>query len=333
MKICILGEATGNIDEGMKNITHNIAQELSKNYEVLVLNPLKVFSLDFWKSIKDFDPIIIHYIPGPSIKSFILVKTLSLYLKNAKFIMSAPFPKLSSYSKKFIYLFTPDLMLVQSEDTEKMFNQKGFKTKFLPLSGVDINEFVPVPKNVKEVLREKYGLDKDAFVVLHVGHIKKGRNVQIFREIEEEKENQVILVGSTSTDIERRLYQDLKKTGCVIFTNYLENINEIYALSDCYVFPVIDKLNSIEMPLSVLEAMSCNLPVVTTDFGALSRVFKEGDGLFFVKNEANIINSLNKIKDEKMELKTREKVFPFSWDAISKKLENIYESLTGEGHE
>lgn len=258
MKICILGNITGNIDEGMKNVTYNLSKELSKNYNVLVLNPLEVLSLDFWKSIRDFKPEIIHYIPGPSIKSFILVKLLSLHFKNAKVIMSAPFPKLSSFSKRFIYLFKPDLMLVQSEATEKMFREKKFNTKFFPLSGVETERFIPCSKSTKKALREKYGIDRDAFVVLHVGHIKEGRNIKIFKDIQKDTGNQVIVVGSTSTDVETSIYQDLKKSGCKVYTDYIETINEIYALSDCYIFPVMDKHNSIEIPLSVLEAMACN---------------------------------------------------------------------------
>lgn len=332
MKICILGNTTGNIDEGMKKITHNIARKLSKNHEILTLNPLEVFSLDFWKTIKNFNPQVIHYIPGPSIKSFILVKTLSIYLKDAKIVMSAPFPKLSIFSKRFIYLFKPDLMLVQSEETEKMFRDKGFNTDFLPLSGVDINEFVPVTKNVKEMLREKYGMGKNAFVVSHVGHIKKGRNIQVFRKIQGEKGKQVIIVGSTSTGIERQLYQDLEKNGCIVFVNYLEDINEIYALSDGYLFPTlpVNKFNSIEMPLSVLEAMSCNLPVISTRFGALNRVFEEGDGLIFADKEEDFLQGIEKIKNDNIEIRTREKVLALSWENIVKRLEETYERLLYE---
>lgn len=324
MKICILGNTTGNIDEGMKKITYNLSNELAKTNEVLVLNPLQVFSTDFWKSIRDFKPQIIHYVPGPSIKSLILAKTVSLYCKDAKIVMSAPFPKLSEFSKRFIHLFKPDLMLVQSGNTEKMFRDKKFNTKFFPLSGVETARFTPASENTKNTLREKYNINKDAFVVLHVGHIKEGRNIQILKNVQEEKGNQVIIVGSTSAGLEASLHQDLKKNGCIVFSDYVENINEIYALSDCYIFPVIDRYNSIEMPLSVLEAMACGIPVITTRFGALPQIFKEGDGLFFVENETDIKIVLQKIKKNNFEIRTREKVLLFSWENIAKRLEEIY---------
>ena len=62
-------------------------------------------------------------------------------------------------------------------------------------------------------------------------------------------------------------------------TEYITHLEEIYALSDCYVFPTTDRRYCVEMPLSVLEAMSCNLPMLTTRFGALPGVFEEASGL------------------------------------------------------
>ena len=88
------------------------------------------------------------------------------------------------------------------------------------------------------------------------------------------------------------------------------------------------------MPLSVLESMSCNLPVITTKFGALPKVFEEGDGLFFVENEREIFMVLEKIKNTNMKVKTREKVLPYSWENIGKRLEKIYSNLiVGEKNE
>jgi glycosyltransferase involved in cell wall biosynthesis len=334
MKICLLGEYSGDLDEGMRKVSFHFAEELSKEHQVLTLDLRGTFTKTFWKDIKNLNPEIIHYIHGPSIKSFILLKIISLNCRDAKTIMSAMHPCLTLLSEQFISLFKPELMLTQSFGSENIFKKCGCKTKFLPC-GVDTAKFTPFTARDKEDLREKYGIDKEKFVILHAGSIKEGRNVPLMEKLQEGN-NQVIIVGAVSTGIDKNLAHKLEQSGCLVLTRYFENIEEIYALSDCYLFPTLagNKSNSIEMPLSVLEAMSCNLPVITTEFGALPRVFEEGDGLFFVKNKDNIINSLNKIKDETMELKTREKVLPFSWEAVSKKLENIYESLlTSEEHE
>lgn len=325
MKICLLGNSTGNIDEGMKNITYNISKRLSLKNDVLVLNPLEVLSFSFWKKIGNFNPQVIHYIPGPSIRSFILMKILSLKHRNAKSLMSAPLPKLSSSSYYLLPLFKPDLILVQSEKYDQIFRSKNLNTLFFPLSGIDPDVFVPVPKDQKWNLKDKYGICRDDFVVLHVGHIKKGRNIQVLQSIQERKGYQVVIVGSTSTNVEIELCESLREIGCIILTEYLKNISEIYGLSDCYVFPVVDDLNCIEIPLSVMEAMSCNLPVVTTKFGALPRLFKEGDGFFFIENEYEILPILEILKKDNQHISTRKKALNYSWEMISKKIEVMYE--------
>jgi len=332
MKICLLGEFSGDLDEGMRIVSSHFAEELSNQHQILTSDLRNVFTKEFWKNIKNFNPDIIHYIHGPSIRSFILLKMLSFRCRNAKTVMSAMHPGLSFLSKAFIPLLKPDIILVQSYETEAMFKRLGCLTEFLPC-GVDVNKFRPVTWRVKEELREKYGIDKDKFVILHIGSIKEGRNIQLLKKLQG-KDNQVLIVGSSSTGMDSKVYEDLVESGCVIWLKYIENIEEVYAISDCYVYPTVRRYDlldraiadSIEMPLTVLEAMACNLPVITTRFGALPRVFKDGNGLFFVENEKGIFTASEETKN-RSKINTREKVMPYSWDNVSKKLERIYETL------
>jgi len=327
LKICIIGECSGNLEEAMRNTAFYLSKELSKHHQILALDIKKIFFRYFWRDIKKFDPQIIHYIPGPSVKSFIIVKVLAFYCKDVKTVISATHPASFRLSKNIVSLIKPDLILTQSDESERMFINLGCKTEFLP-SGVDVEKFVPVSKDTKEELRDKYGIDKGKFMILHVGSIKEGRGIEIFKKIGA-KEDQVIIIGNRSMGIEKRLYQGIKESGCKIWVKYFKDIEEVYAFSDCYVFstPPMNNINSIEIPLSILEAMSCNLPTITTKFGALSRVFEEGEGLTFVDKKDDFIDKLEKIKRDDTEIRVREKVLPYSWKNIAKRLEEIYSEV------
>ena len=100
-------------------------------------------------------------------------------------------------------------------------------------------------------------------------------------------------------------------------------------LSDCYIFPVppASRRDSIEHPLSVMEAMACNLPIITTRFGALPRIFENGDGLFFAEKEEDFFDALEEIKNKTIEIKTRDMILPYSWENVIKKLYKIYSDL------
>lgn len=333
MKICLIGHYEKYRNEGGRNIAYCIAEELSKCHDVM---RLYVWDISCWRKIRAFHPDIIHYIPD-TLLAFALPGILSFPYKDAKTVLSMhhfpAFKPHSLYFKKLMHIFKPDIILTQSYESEQTLAKLGHKICFLP-NGVNIEKFVPASENTKKKLREKYGLDKTKFIILHVGPIRRNRSVKIFSKIQQEdNDNQVLIVGRSgrSMSIERDVYKSLINGGCVVWTTYLKNMEEIYALSDCYIFPVVDKLGSVEMPLSVMEAMSCNLPVITTKFGALTRVFKEGDGLIFVDKEEDFISALKSVKSDDEDVKTREKVLPYSWENVEKKLEEIYfELIKGE---
>lgn len=321
MRICLIGHyEVRHQDEGARNTAFYMAEELSKNHEVMKLDIRKI-KLRYLKKV---NPEIVHFVVGPNtIFSFAVAKMLSIF-NNAKVIISALQPS-PFWLRSLVPLMKPDLMLIQSYKYEKMFKDLGCKTKFLP-NGVDINRFIPISEKFKEELREKYRIEQDKFVILHVGPIKNRRNIQLFEELQEEN-NQVIIIGRESQESDMNLYQRLERKGCITWSNYLKNIEEVYALSDCYVFPTSDEYSCIEMPLSVLEAMACNLPVISTRFGALPRIFDEGDGFFFVENEEDVYKIRERIKRGNMEIKTREMVLPYSWGNIAQRLEGIYNEL------
>ena len=321
----MVGEHSNKLDEGMVNVASNFAERLSRHNEVITLNPKSLLSRSFWQGAKDFNPQIIHYIPGPSLISLIIVKTLAAYCKRPKVVVSALNPFFPSLSRNFIPLFKPDLVLTQSLETERIFDRLGCKTKFLA-NGVDANKFAPVSQAAKKRLREKYGLDEGEFIILHVGSVKKKRNIQALLRLQG-GDNQVLIVGSESMSMERKLYRELSEKGCLVWRTYFDHVEEIYALADCYVFPTVRKTACIELPLSVMEAMACNLPIISTKFGALPRIFDEGDGLFFINSEEEFGERLNEIKQRTVEIKTREKVLPYSWDRVVENLEGIYNDL------
>jgi len=332
VKICLIGTFSGNLDEGYRNVAFNLSKHLSKKHNIVNMDITKIYSIHFWKQIREFKPHIIHYLTAPTFLSFAILKIARIRCDfNVKLVMSSLHP----YSlkilknpllKRMIKLMKPDLILTQCQIIKEILEEMGCKTGFLP-NGVDTDRFVPASEERKEKLREKYGVSKEKFVILHVGHIRKMRGIKIFKKIQREsKENQVIIVGSSFFKTDEKLFQDLIDSGCIVWKRYFKNIEEIYALADCYVFPVPIG-ESLFMPLSVLEAMSCNLPVLSTKFEGLVDNFDEGGGLMFFNNETDLIAKLKEVKKGMFKPETRKKVLPYSWNNICIKLEILYNNL------
>ena len=319
MRICLVGDFSGNPDEGMKIIANKLYETFKQNNLVYAFNLNIIYTFKMWKGLRKFEPEIIIYIPGPSFFSFLFLAIMRISTKNPRTLIFATHPKIR-LGKHFIRFFKPDLVLTQSKKSELFFAKLKFKTFFFP-NGVDTEKFHPVTKEQKANLRKKWCIDNNKFVILHVGHIKDNRNIEILNRLSS-KDNQVIIVGSTSTQTKKELELKLRKLGYIIFSKYIEHIEEIYQLADVYIFPTIDQESSIEIPLSVLEAMSCNLPVITTKFRGLPDIFSSENGLFFVSSEDEIKNKIKIIRQNASKIQTRAMALKFSWNRIYTELDD-----------
>lgn len=163
----------------------------------------------------------------------------------------------------------------------------GEKAVYLK-TGIDTEKFTPVTVEEKNALKRKYHIPENKKVLLHVGHLKGGRNVDKLANINDEYH--VILVISSVTEVERDadIRKKLEERGDItIIDSYLENVQEVYQIADVYLFPVQELENCIDVPLSVLEAASCNVPIVTTEYGELT-AFKGEDGFLFINDLSEV---------------------------------------------
>jgi glycosyltransferase involved in cell wall biosynthesis len=321
MKICLIGHYDAYYDEGVRNVGEHIYEKLDDMG--IKVRRMNVSSISEWKKIRDFRPDIIHFILTPTLSGLIAAKFISNICSEAKTVISALHPAVPNW--KPLELFKPDLILIQSVESERLFKSRGYRTKFLP-NGVDIDKFKPIDLETKRNLKNKYRIPDDKFVVLHLASLNKRRNLGVFKKIQKQEGNYVLIIGRENEKIDKQVLKELKDAECSIWIKHFSNIEEIYNLADCYVFPTINKRACIEIPLSVLEAMSCNLPIITTKFGALPRLFEDGDGFLFVEKEDDFHRYTEAIKNG-IKVKTREKVLPYSWENIVKRLVGIYEEL------
>lgn len=187
-------------------------------------------------------------------------------------------------------------------------------------SGVDTEKFIPVPEDKVIELKSKYGFDPDRKLVLHVGHLNRGRNVQQLTKLTDSY--QVLLVSSTQTKNEQDavLKQELLSSGVKIIDTYIPNIEQIYQMADVYFFPVVEQGRCIDVPLSCMEAAACNKPIVTTDFGEM-REFIGKEGYYFIDLfEADKLNQLIVQALNTKKLSTRSAVLDYDWRFAIKRI-------------
>ena len=91
-----------------------------------------------------------------------------------------------------------------------------------------------------------------------------------------------------------------------IINKYIKDINEIYSISDIYIFPLLNDNESIDIPLSILEARYMNLPIIISNIGHIKESIKDYSKEYsfnISKNLNRMVKEINKIiynlKDDK----------------------------------
>jgi len=189
----------------------------------------------------------------------------------------------------------------------------GCDARFLP-SGVDLARFRPVLPEEKAHLRRSYGLPAEDYLVLHVGHLKRSRNIGVFSQIRDQA--RAVLVVGRSEGYDAALRQRLQAEGVIVIDTYLKDVEEIYQACDCYLFPVEAPGQAIDIPLSVLEAMACNLTVIAYPFGGLPLLFRKGPGFWFAADGEQVRCGLVQAKRQ-TDCDTRTMVEPYGWERVA----------------
>lgn len=315
-------------DEGMKKFSHKIYQQVKSQMgihaikDILWLPAASNTILTVPRILLRYllnRPDVVIYIPKQSLTFFSLIKAYILHLFIGDHLRTVGLQKriISGWKARLIQKLNIGKVFALSHSMRKDLEHLNIDTDVI-YTGIETETFAPV--NDKTALREKYNIPHDKTVVLHVGHIKSSRNLELMIDINNKFENcQSVIVGSTATQQEQETHKKCTDANVIVISRTINEIHEIYALADIYCFPVKVDNGAMETPLSVLEAMSTNLPVITTRFGQLTELFEEDNNFRFIDD----INNIDQILINSMTTSTcsnRDKVSEFTWQATTQKI-------------
>mgnify|MGYP002713075420 CR=1 FL=1 len=303
-------------DEGIKKTVYNLYLGLNQRYELQVIcrhgfknNAVHIVKTNrlyasgkIARIISEFAPDTILYLPFQSstFASYLRLRILHFFWKRAQILFIALQPKSLKVWQLFLVKFCkPDYAFTPSHVLHTFWNEMGIFNELVPLL-TDMNIFRSLEDaSQKEKLREKYNLPLKATILSHMGHLNEGRNLRSLIPVQGNG-FQVVIVSSTSTPSDalgkQSLKADLEDCGIIVIDRYIEAIQELYQLSDMYLFPVVDKNSSIGLPLSILEARACGIPVISTDYGSVRNFLFDDYGSILYINPNEFIDKVRIMK-------------------------------------
>jgi len=223
-----------------------------------------------------------------------------------------------------------DKIICVNEDYLPVFEKWGInpdKLVYIP-NGVDIKRFSPGNSKFKKEF-------KDQKIILYFGRLHYQKNVELlvqsFKYVKEKIKNVKLIIIGTGNQ-----YDKLKKMTAddndSVMTGFVsdEDLVDYMRSADVVVFPSRGENAS----FTIMEAMACELPVVSSDVGNAKKILGDGRGILLEKYTKEEIADIcidvlsDKKKAETIGKTARKYVEKYhSWDVISKQTEEIYKQL------
>lgn len=292
MKIHIISTINGRLDEGMRNIATHLADEFAKEHRVYRSGLKELVSIVRNSCLCDCTMIFAR---GNRLVYW-LAWVIGWLNKNL-WIVCVQQPEEAFLKLTQMHPLRANYLCLTQENMKSVKLRKGSTVEsFSP--GIDTERFCPVSRERQRELKEQYGFFPEKTLVLHVGHCSEGRGLTDFACI---TEVQKMVVASGMFSHEETIHA-LHQDGVYVHQGYFPHIEQIYQMADVYLFPTRSTEHVISLPLSVMEALACGVPVVGyQDMKQLTQIPGENGSMLLVEDCSQLDAAVKQLSGSKAE--------------------------------
>lgn len=203
--------------------------------------------------------------------------------------------------EKWLSRYTDVLITINKEDYARAKSFKAGKVCYVPGVGIDLKKFNSgyVDKNEK---REEIGVHADDFVLLSVGELIPRKNHEVViraLSVLKQRDNlnhiEYVICGRGAYEADlKKLAEGLDVADHVHFLGYRNDISEICNCADLFVFMSHQE----ELPVALMEAMACGLPVVCSNIRGNTDLIEDGvTGLIANNTPEEVAEAISEMKN------------------------------------
>ncbi|MTI59420.1 MAG: glycosyltransferase family 4 protein [Firmicutes bacterium] len=177
---------------------------------------------------------------------------------------------------------------------------------FTIYNAIDTKEFIPICQEDINIIRKKFDITENSFVILIPRrYVKKNGVKYAAKALKLMKEKDIFMIfigrGPEKENLKKELQGD--KRAVVMNAVSHEKIVDYYKLSDVVLIPSIISDDVEEATsLSMLEGMACGKPVICSNIGGMKEVITSGENGLLVdqRSPIQIVEAIIKLKKNKL---------------------------------
>lgn len=139
------------------------------------------------------------------------------------------------------------------------------------------------------------------------------------------RNHQLVIAGDSDHDTEySKQLKEVAKANNVVLTGFVKGkkLQELFSHARLFVLPSYHE----GLPISLLEAMSYDLPVLVSDIPANKQISLPENRFFLTGNEESLIRSLEEQLNHNFEL-VKYDLSPYNWDNIALQTKTVYDNV------
>ncbi|MFY0758455.1 glycosyltransferase family 4 protein [Metabacillus dongyingensis] len=191
--------------------------------------------------------------------------------------------------EKWISAYTDCLITINEEDYLLAMERRfaAGKVEHVHGVGVDTEKFKPISENEKMKRRKTFGMEQDDFILFYAAEFNKNKNQQFLlhamSRLKDNLPNAKLLLAGEGALLEecKQLAKTLSIEQMVHFLGFRKDIDSILPMCDLAVGSSLRE----GLPVNIMEAMACGLPVVATENRGHKELVVDGVNGWIVRNQ------------------------------------------------
>jgi len=236
-------------------------------------------------------------------------------------------------AERWMARYTDVLITINKEDYARAKNFKAGKVEYIPGVGIDIDKINQVTVD-REQKRKELGVPPEAVVLLSIGELIRRKNQEVllraFATVDRKDIHLVICGCGVLEGFLKELSAELHIEDRVHFLGFRSDVIEICKISDIFVFPSLHE----GLPVALMEAMACGLPVVCSRIRGNVDLIEDGVGgyLYPTSDVNSLVGALGVLLEDstlrnQMGAQNLEAVKSFSLINILDQMSDIYRDM------